>query len=68
MKIIKIKNCNTCMFGIPWKENSVTKEELICLKIPIYSGDGTFHMTYKKIEDRNSIPEWCPLEDYEVNQ
>lgn len=56
------------MFGIPWKENSVTKEELICLKMPIYSGDGTFHMTYKKIEDRNSIPEWCPLEDYEVNQ
>lgn len=66
MKIIKIKNCKTCMFGIPHKEYLFAREEIICLKTQNKTGPGPFEWECRKIEDRKSIPpEWCPLEEYD---
>jgi len=50
MKIIKVKFCEDCPY-IESYGNSIMK--FWCRKY-----------NYKIIDDRETIPKWCPLEDY----
>jgi len=62
MKIIKIKKCEDCPNKHTWIDNWGITKNSCSIKTKFIQGQGDLIM--KKIEDINSIPTWCPLEDY----
>jgi hypothetical protein len=57
MKIIKIKWCNECPKMETYFDNKKAKYVNFCI------ADGG-HNKVINLEDRFTIPDWCPLEDY----